>query len=367
MWRRPVGPGWSSFAVHGDVFYTQEQRGEDEIVSAYNLKTGAPVWRHRDAARFWESNGGAGPRGTPAFTDGRVYSLGATGIVNALDARDGSVIWSRSAASDTGAAVPGWGFTSSPLVVSDVVIVATSGRLVAYDVATGDPRWVRRTKGGSYSSPHRATIDGVVQILMLNGGGATSVAPADGAELWDHRWPEASGNIVQPALTGDGDVLIGAIDMAGGGFATRRIAVARGSGEWTVDERWTTTGLKPSFSDYVVHKGHAFVFDGSILACIDLTDGKRKWKGGRYGHGQLLLLAEQDVLLVQSEDGALALVSATPDKFTELAARVPAVEGKTWNHPVLAGDVLLVRNGEEMAAFRLSLARNTKKDTLEDR
>jgi len=353
LWRRPIGPGWSSFAVRGDLLYTQEQRGDDEVVACYKVSTGEPVWKHRDAVRFWESNGGAGPRATPSLSNGRVYTFGATGILNALDAGNGVVVWSRNVASDTGTKVPTWGFASSPLVVDDVVIVAAAGKLAAYDLANGNPRWVGPAHGGSYSSPHLSKIDGVAQILLLSAAGATSVASADGALLWEYSWP--GGAIVQPALTADGDVLINTIAMTGG-IGTRRIAVAHGPGGWTVKERWTSNGLKPYFNDFVVHKGHAFGFDGSILACIDLEDGKRKWKGGRYGNGQLVLLPDQDLLLVLSEEGEMALVRATPDQFTELA-RVPAIEGKTWNHPVLVGDLLLVRNGQEMASFRLSLAR----------
>jgi outer membrane protein assembly factor BamB len=354
LWKRPIGPGWSSFAVHGDLIYTQEQRGEHEVVSGYRLTTGEPVWRHRDAVRFYESNGGAGPRGTPTVHNGRVYTHGATGIVNALDAGNGAVVWSRNAQTDTGASMPGWGFTSSPLIVNDTVVVASSGRLVAYDLASGNPRWTRMTGGGGYSSPHLATLAGVPQILLLSGGGATSVAPADGAVLWQNTWQDGVG-IVQPTVLGDDNVLIVGGD-AMGGFGVRRLAVSHGSSGWTVQERWTTRGLKPYFNDYVVHKGHAFGFDGTILSCINLEDGERKWKGGRYGAGQMMLLPDQDLLLVLSEDGDLALVSATPDKFTEVAKFPAAIEGKTWNHPALLGNVLLVRNGEQMAAFRLTLA-----------
>src|SRR4029079_11158823 len=138
-------------------------------------------------------------------------------------------------------------------------------------------------------------------------------------------------------------------------MGVRRIAVAHGPGGWTAEERWTSVGLKPYFNDVVVQEGHAVGFDGSLLACIDLADGKRTWKGGRYGHGQVILLAEQGLLLVVSEKGELALVAATPEQFRELA-RFPAIEGKTWNHPVLVGEVLVVRNDQEMAAFRLSPA-----------
>ena len=351
LWRRPIGPAWSSFAVQGDLLYTQEQRGEDEVVAAYELTTGEPVWKHRDPARFWESNGGAGPRGTPTLSEGRVYTFGGTGILNALDARNGALVWSRNAASDTEAELPDWGFSSSPLVTDDLVVVAASGALVAYDRATGEPRWSGPAGGTSYSSPHLLTIDGVAQILQLSGDGVAGVAPVDGKLLWEHPW--SGYPIVQPALTADGDVLISVNADSG----LRRLALAQGPGGWTVEERWTSLRLKPYFNDFVVHRGHAFGFDGSILACIDLADGERKWKGGRYGNGQFVLLADQDLLLVLSEKGELALVAATSDQFTELA-RFPAIEGKTWNHPVLVDDVLLARNSEEMVAFRLSRARS---------
>lgn len=352
LWRKPIGPGWSSFAVQGDWIYTQEQRGEDEIVGCYKLSTGEPVWRHRDPVRFWESNGGAGPRATPTLSRDRVYAFGATGILNALHAGTGKLLWSRNAATDTGRKVPDWGFSSSPLVIDDLVVVAVSGTLAAYDAATGKPRWTGPAHGGSYSSPHRATINGAAQILILHGDGVSSLAPATGDVLWEHAWN--GGPIVQPTQLSGGDLLI-STGGASGGLGVRRLAIEKGAEGWSVQERWTSNGLKPYFNDYIVQKGHAYGFDGNILACIGLEDGKRKWKGGRYGNGQLVLLPDQDLLLVLSEEGELALVSATPDQFKELA-RIPALQGKTWNHPVIVGDTLLVRNGEQMAAFRLPIA-----------
>lgn len=349
LWRRPIGPGWSSFSVSGARVYTQEQRGNDEIVACYEISTGKPLWRHRDAARFWESNAGPGPRGTPTLSNGRVYTLGATGILNVLDGSNGNVLWSRNAAADTGAKTPAWGFSSSPLIVNDTVIVATAGELVAYDIATGKPRWFGPDGGSGYSSPQLLTIDGVQQVVLLRGPGAVSVSPADGKVLWQHEWPGVP--IVQPAVAGDGNILISVSESSG----VRSLGVAHQGDSWAVQERWTSEGLNPYFNDFVIHQGHAFGFDWSSLACIDLKDGSRKWKGGRYGHGQLVLLPDQNLLLVLSEQGDVALVKATPDGFTEVA-RIPAIKGKTWNHPVLAGDVLLVRNDEEMAAFKLALA-----------
>jgi outer membrane protein assembly factor BamB len=350
VWRSAIGPGWASFAVRGGRFYTQEQRGNDEVVSCYDLATGKPVWRHSDAARFWESNGGAGPRATPTLSNGRVYSLGATGIVNVLEADTGAVVWTRNAVKDTGVKIPGWGIAGSPLVLNDLVVVAASGSLIAYDLATGTPRWSGAPGGSSYSSPQLLTKDGVAQILLLSSTGVHSVAVDDGKLLWEHKWEGTP--IVQPAVSTDGDVFISVSDSSG----TRRLGVAHGAGGWTAEERWTSEDLNPYFNDFVIHNGYAYGFDYSSLSCIELKEGKGKWKGGRYGHGQLVLLKDQELLLVLSEKGELALVKAAPDQFTELA-RLPALEGKTWNHPVVVGDMLLIRNDHEMAAYKLPLER----------
>ena len=350
LWRRAVGPGWSSFAVKGDLIYTQEQRGDDEVVVCYDLTTGSQVWQHTDGTRFWEAIGGPGPRGTPTLHGSRVYSFGANGTLNALNANDGTVIWSRDVADDAGVEIPMWGFSSSPLIVDDILIIAAAGTLAAYDLETGKTRWVGTHGGGGYSSPHQATLSGVTQVVITSSSGVAGVSPTDGKQLWKYAW--AGDGIVQPAFTPEGDILMGSNAQAG------RISVRHTSGRWAVEEHWSSNRLKPYFNDFVVHNDHAYGFDGRHLACIDIAEGERQWKGGRYGSGQLILLADQDLLLVTSEKGELALVSATPGGFKEVA-RVPAIEGKTWNHPVLVGDMLLIRNGEEMAAFRLSLVAGT--------
>lgn len=316
-----------------------------EIVSCYRLDNGKAVWQHSDQARFWDSHAGAGPRSTPTLHSGKVYTLGATGILNALNAKDGSLMWSCNVAQDAELEITDWGIASSPLVFDEVVLVAISGTVAAYDIHSGKALWTGPEGGESWSSPHSLTIDGVDQVLMMSGKGPTSFRAHDGTVLWEYRWPGSQ--IVQPALCEDGDLILSAGDAKG----MRRLTVSLESGKWSFQEQWSSHRMKPNFNDFVVHKGHAYGYEGPSLACLDLENGERKWKGGRYG-GQILLLSDQDLLIVLTEKGELALVKAQSEKLEELA-RVPAIESKTWNHPVLVGDLLLVRNMEEMAAFRL--------------
>lgn len=345
MWRRAIGPACSSFAVLGDLFYTQEQRGEYEVVSCYKLSTGEPVWKHQDEARFYDSHAGAGPRATPAIADGRVYTLGATGIINALDAGDGSLIWSNQDAKDSYAENLHWGFTGSPLVMDDLLIVSLSGELLALEITNGKQRWTGPDGGNSYSSPQLLSINGVPQVLLMSNTGATSLDPLSGKQLWDYSW-EISDRILQPALINNSDLL-----LTREVNELRRVAVSLKADQWSVEEQWTSSEVKFNFNDMVIHDAYAYGFDGPYMVCVDLKNGKRIWKGERY-RGWLLLLEDQDLLLVLSEKGELALVEANPDQFIELS-QFKAIQGKTWNHPVLVGNILLVRNSNEMAAFRL--------------
>jgi len=357
IWRRPVGPGWSSFVLVGTRLCTLEQRDEDEVVVCYDAASGEPIWLHAYPARFWEAMGGPGPRATPAYHDGRLYALGGTGVLNCLDASTGEPVWTRNLVEDTGAPVPTWAFSSSPLVVGDLVVVhapsAPEGRgLVGYDLATGEPRWFGQAAGASYSSPHLATIDGVRQIVMISADGVSGFEVETGERLWRHEWPPAAGGdrVVQPAIVDGGSAIL----MATVDGGTRKLAVSSdASGAWSADEVWTSRALKSYYNDLVVHRGTAFGFDRNILAAIDVASGDRVWKGGRYGNGQVLLLPDQDLLLVLSEEGELALVRATTDGYEEVA-RVQALDGKTWNHPIFADGVVYLRNSEEAAAYRLA-------------
>jgi outer membrane protein assembly factor BamB len=296
---------------------------------------------------------GAGPRATPTFADGKIYTLGATGILNCLDARSGKQVWHGDIAADAAAKVPMWGFSGSPLVVKDKVIVFAGGQsnrqLLAYDAQSGDLAWTAPASQGSYASPQLVTIEGQAQCLLAGDQGLTAVDPATGNVLWQYGQATASApRALQAHLVGQSQ-LVGTLAMTG----LTLIDVTCQDGQWQAAKVWSTSQMLPEFPDLVVHQGHAYGFDGAIFCCIDLASGKRRWKEGRYGRGQVMLLADQALLLVVTEDGEALLLSADPAGHQELG-RFRALADKTWNHPVIAHRRLYVRNAEEMACYELA-------------
>jgi outer membrane protein assembly factor BamB len=353
VWRQRIGPAWSSMAVVGGRLFTQEQRGEAEAVICLDAATGREIWAHEDATRFWEAVSGAGPRATPAFADGRLYTLGAKGRLNCLDAATGRCVWSHNIADDSGAEVPLWAFSGSPLATRGMVVAFAGGQgekqLLAYEAATGAPAWSVPAGQLSYSSPQLVSIDGMPQILILDDRGLVSVSPESGALLWEYSAPiPGAPRSVEASAVGPSQILI----ATEAGIGMVLLDVQRDDEKWSVSASETSNNFKPAFSDFVVHNGFVYGFDSAIFACADYRTGKRQWKQGRYGHGQVLLLADQELLLIQAESGEVVLLAANPERLEE-RGRFQAIDGKTWNHPAIVRGRLFVRNAEEIACYDL--------------
>ncbi len=351
LWRRPVGAAWSGFAVVGERALTQEQDGENELVTCYDLATGRPLWRHADAARYFTTLAGEGPRCTPTVVSNRVFTLGATGLLNCLDLADGRRLWSRRLTDDAASSVPEWGFAGSPLVFEGKVIVSAGGRqdrsLLAYRMETGELVWHAGTRAASYSSPALLTLAGRRQVLMFNSRFITAHDPDTGRVLWEHPWGVGHPTVALPVPVGPNRVVF----SSGYGVGAELLEVSeRTDGGLSARRVWKSPRLKSKFANFVARDGHLYGLDDGVLVCVAVADGALRWKDGRYGHGQLLLVGE--LLLVTAENGELVLLRPTPEAPNELH-RFRVFHAKTWNPPALAGDRLLMRNDQEAACLRL--------------
>lgn len=359
LWKIPVGPGWSSFAVAGNLLFTQEQLGDYETVVCYAADTGQEIWKHQIKERFFDALGGPGPRATPTLESGMLFAQSATGQLQRIDPKDGTLIWTRDLKKVADRTPPEWGFSSSPLVTGNNVIVHAGGGnelgVLAFNVDSGDLAWSARAGHHTYSSPQLSNVAGRECILMLTNTGLNMLDSNTGKELLDYGWLHAGYRAVQPFVFDDNSILLPTQELG-----TRRIQVSpvdapSGKGpEFKAKETWTSMRLKPDFNDFVVFNNSAYGFDGRFFSCVSMEDGSRLWKGGRYGKGQVLLLSQSELLLVMSESGEAILVKADPTGHHELG-KFQALEGRTWNHPVVIGDRMYIRNSQEAACYRLPL------------
>lgn len=370
IWRSRVGPAWSSFAVAANRLFTQEQRGENEAVTCYNANNGEPIWSFKTPSRFFEPLGGLGPRATPTLADGSIYALGAEGTLVRLNALDGKLIWKADLKQASERDLPPmWGFSASPCVENDTVIVHAGGKgdkgVVAFHIHDGSIAWSAPAGEMSYSSVQKITLLNQPLLCLLSNLGV-HLWDLNGNIVLNYDFPHQGYRALQAQVIDGNKLLI----PAGMGTGTQLVEFSLDSSsdssssntptepkatttpKLSVKELWTSKDMKPDYNDLLIHKGHIYGFDNAIFACIGLDDGKRRWKGGRYEKGQAFLLADSDLILVVSEPGELVLLRATPEKHEEIA-KIPALKDKTWNHPVVIGDRLFLRNAEEAVCYKL--------------
>ncbi len=351
LWRQPVGQAWSGFAIVGNRALTLEQRGDKEVVLCLDVRTGGLLWEHADTARYESSLGGVGPRSTPTVADGLGFTFGATGVLNCLNLDDGRLLWQRRMEDEAPGCMPEWGYAGSPLLNDGMVMISAGqdgGRSMrAYRADDGVPVWTGGSRAAGYASPMVCTLAGVPQVIGFNLGGITAHNPVDGTVLWEHPWGNRQPVVAQPLPVGPDQIVF----SSGYGIGAELLQLGRDEvGALSVKRVWKSIAMKAKMASFVEHEGFLYGLDDGVLACVDLKDGRRKWKSGRYGHGQLLFTG--GLLLITEESGDLCLVDPNPDGLSELA-RFTVFDAKTWNPPALSGDLLLMRTDQEAACLRL--------------
>jgi outer membrane protein assembly factor BamB len=352
LWKQPVGVGHASFAIAEGKAYTIEQRRRQEVVAAYDVATGRELWTQAWNAEFSDSTGD-GPRATPTWDQGRVYALGATGELRCLEGNTGKVIWGKNILSENQASNLQWAQAASPLIVDDKVIVLPGGgggkSVVAYNKMTGAPVWKVLDDRQAYVSPMLVELGGRRQIVVVSSIRVVGLVPETGALLWSYPWETDMGiNASQPIVVDKNRFFI----SSGYGKGAALVELKGSGNSFTANTVWQNTNMKNKFNSSVLHNGYVYGLDEQILVCLDVNTGERKWKEGRFNYGQVVL-ASGHLIITEGSTGEVALVKASPDKYTEVA-RFSALKGQTWNYPALAGGRLLVRNSTEMAAYDLS-------------
>jgi outer membrane protein assembly factor BamB len=359
IWRQPCGGGYAGFAIAGQGAVTIEQRGGEEVVVCYEAATGKECWTYPYPAHFKETMGGPGPRATPTIADGDVFSLGATGVLVRLDGSRGKEKWKVNILENNDNVY--WGMSGSPLVYDKVVVVnpgvqreSAKGRaVIAYDRETGKEVWAAGGAKAAYSSPMLTTLAGRRLILIFDTDGLAGYDATNGEEVLPHYpWKTDNDiNVAQPLVLPDDRLFI----TSGYGHGCDLVKVAQNGSTFRPSSVWPNApskDMRSKFSNPAYHEGYLYGLDESErLACVDAATGKRQWKDGHYGHGQLLLVG--DKLVISSETGQLVLVEANPKAFHELG-KFQALKGdKTWNCPAMVGKRVFVRNHEEMACYEL--------------
>lgn len=368
LWKIDAGPSWGSIIAVGGWIYTLEQRNEDEAIVCLNADNGEARWIYRYKNRFEDPTkvSGVGPRGTPIFSDGHIFTVGADGHVCAVAANTGKLIWQKQLFDITKGKSPQWGLSTSPWLSGNDCIIMSSGssesaiQLVNLHARDGSLQWSAEGGGETYSSPVRTNLGGVDQILSVyNRMGGEQLGHVlisrnaqSGEELWRYG-TNAAGNVMAMPLVIDNQHVVFCDPNAGATLLRVTSPQTPESKSWTIEKKWQQSIFLSEFSDPAVQDGMLLGICKGLLTAIDLETGKRLWKKFRFGGGQMISLADQKAVLAISEEGKLSLIRIEREG-PQLLQQWQAIEGKTWNHPIIVGNRVYCRNYEQIACFELS-------------
>lgn len=348
-WSVDVGNGFPEVAVAKGVAYifsSDSLDGGYEYVAALNAETGKELWKTKVDSMWFEVDGwGHGPRATPAVDDQKLYCVSGFAKFKALNLKNGEILWSVNLPENFGSIIPRWGFTSSPLLVGDLVILETGGTeeraFTAFDKQTGEVVWSKGTGPSTYNSPALVTIDGQENIVFANDSMLTAYN-SQGDKLWDFRMPLRMPTAM-PVFIPPNKFFVSSVSKTGGFFVEV-------NGNKPMELLQSTT-MQNNWSSSCYCDGYLYGFSKAKLQCVSVETGEMQWGKRGFGKGSLIMVG--DKLLVLSDQGQLTVVKAKPDQYTEIGS-FKALEGKSWTAPVYVNGHIFVRNLSTLACYTIS-------------
>jgi outer membrane protein assembly factor BamB len=339
-----LGVGYSSFSIVGGRMYTQGQRGKQEFVLALDVKTGNKLWESV-ASRDFENDRGSGPRGTPTFDNGKLYAMTGEGTVVCLDAATGKIIWQIDSVKKFGGSVPHWGYSESPLIDGDRVIVMPGGRgasLVSLDKKTGEVQWKTGDDHAGYSSAILADVSGSKQVIVLSGQSAFGVQESTGELLW--RYGKVANNVANIAtpIYHDGAVFLSsAYDT---GCALLKLN-PKG-----MQEVYFNRDMMNHYSSSILLDGVLYGYSNALLTAMDFKTGKQLWRNRSVGKGSVTYAEKH--LYALGEDGMVGLIEATPDAYKEVS-RFEYQKGSlpSWSPLVISDGRMYLRDQDNLTSY----------------
>ncbi len=347
VWKSDIGDGFSELTISKGVVYTMHSQKSDSVsgeehVAAFNAENGKKIWSTRVDSLFFDTFGD-GPRSTPVIGTKNIYSLSSYGKLSANSLKDGKLVWQVDFVKTFGSTLPRWGFSSSPLLVENTLIVEVGGTnsraFIGFDKLTGKTLWTNGKGNASYNSPINVKIDGKTNIIFANGPHLYSLN-TKGDTLWTFKSSMRS-PASMPIVFDKNKIFIS--DLRGGGFIVAEVNKKK------VKQLFKAKTMKNDYSSCVYHNGHFYGFNVAALQCVSATDGTKMWTKRGFGKGSLILVGEK--LLVLSDKGKLIQIKATSEKYTE-QGKFQAIKGKSWTAPSFANGKLFIRNLNEMACYK---------------